>query len=167
MRRATYVGSFDPLTMGHLDIIKRSLNIFDHVVIGVGKHPRKDGLFSVEERLRLIKQTIGTCIDEEDQHRISADRFDCLAVDFAKAVDAQAIIRGIRNNPDFEAEFAFAHVNMRVSPEIEHIYLMASENDHFVSSSIVKELWLYGTEYKEMVPSPVFNALENKKKENK
>lgn len=166
MRKAVYVGSFDPITLGHVDIIKRGLKIFDRIVIGVGKNSNKKSLFSPEDRLKLIKQTIFGYIEEKDWSKVGTEIFNCLAVDFAKTMNAQAVIRGIRNNPDFEAEFAFAHVNMRVAPEIEHIYLMASEEDHFVSSSIVKELSFYGTEYRGMVPEPVFNEIEKRKKEH-
>jgi len=101
---------------------------------------------------------------EEDTERVKIVPFRNLVVEFAQEVGAQFIIRGIRNNVDFEAEFAFAHINTRMLPSIEHVYFMSSERDHFVSSSTVKELWSFGNNYRTMVPESVFRALENKRR---
>lgn len=168
-RVAVYPGSFDPLTNGHMDIINRGLRVFDKVIIGIGIHGKKTPLFSAEEREALIRE----CMDydltdalnkKEILSRLDVRPFQNLVIDFAKEVGAQFIIRGIRNNVDFEYEFAFAHINTRMVPEIEHVYFMAGEKDHFVSSSIVKELWSFGSKYETMVPEPVFRALENKRR---
>ncbi len=164
-RICAYVGSFDPLTLGHVDLIERSLNMFDRVVIGVGTNSNKAPMFDLDRRIDLIYRGLNATID--DAERIThCEGFNGLAIDFARKHGACAIIRGLRNITDYAYEHQFAHVNMRMAPEIEHVYFMASEKDHFVSSSIVKELWLYGTAYKEMVPGPVFDALEKKKEEN-
>lgn len=168
-RVAIYPGSFDPLTNGHLDIIRRGVQVFDKVIIGIGVHNKKTPLFSLEERQVLIERSIA---DDTSQNRISTKDivkldirpFTNLVVEFAQDVGAQFIIRGLRNNIDFEYEFAFAHINTRMAPELEHIYFMSGEPDHFVSSSIVKELWSFGKHYRTMVPEPVFRALEEKRK---
>jgi pantetheine-phosphate adenylyltransferase len=168
-RVAIYPGSFDPLTNGHLDLIRRGLRTFDKVIIGIGVHNKKTPLFSLEEREALIHASINHIehlglITETDSERIKVVPFTNLVVEFAHDVGAQFIIRGIRNNSDFEYEFAFAHINTRMAPELEHIYFMSGEPDHFVSSSIVKELWSFGNNYRNMVPEPVFRALENKRR---
>lgn len=169
MRIAVYPGSFDPLTNGHIDIIRRSLTLFDEVIVGIGIHGKKTPLFSPDERDDLIRRSIRSIchmglISTEDAQRIRIAPFENLVIDFAKEMGARFIIRGIRNNVDFEYEFAFAHINTRMTPEIEHVYFMAGEKDHFVSSSIVKELWTFGNKYETMVPEPVFKALENKRR---
>lgn len=169
MRTGLYPGSFDPLTNGHMDIIRRSLRIFDKVVVGIGVHNKKIPLFSLEEREALIIASLDYIrhiglLSEADTERVKIVPFKNLVIEFAEDVGAETIIRGIRNNVDFEAEFAFAHINTRMAPTIEHVYFMSGEPDHFVSSSIVKELWSFGDNYKTMVPEPVFRALEGKRK---
>jgi len=168
-RIALYPGSFDPLTNGHLDLICRGLRAFDKVIVGIGAHNKKVPLFSLEEREELILQSIDYAVDRDlitrdDSERIKIMPFTNLVVEFAQDMHAEFIIRGIRNNIDFEYEFAFAHINTRMAPEIEHIYFMSGEPDHFVSSSIVKELWSFGDKYHTMVPEPVFRALESKRR---
>lgn len=164
MKIAIYPGSFNPPTLGHVDIIRRGLRAFDKVIIGIGVHNKKVPLFSLEEREHLIYQSIRQLIPSDDARRLDVRPFTNLVVEFAQDVGAQFIIRGIRNNIDFEYEFAFSHVNTRIAPEIEHIYFMSGEPDHFISSSIVKELWSFGSNYRTMVPEPVFEALENKRR---
>lgn len=159
-----YPASLDPLTNGHLDIIKRSLYIFDKVIIGIGVHNKKIPLFSLGERVELVQQSIDLLIPPNDRSRIEILPFTNLVVEFAEDIGAQFIIRGIRNNVDFDYEFAFAHVNTKIAPNIEHVYFMSGESDHFISSSIVKELWSFGDHYRTMVPEPVFKALESKKR---
>jgi pantetheine-phosphate adenylyltransferase len=172
-RIAVYPGSFDPITSGHMDLIVRGARVFDKVIVGIGVNSKKAPLFSAPERAGLIMASIGEAVkyakklsleELDGLMKIEIKEFSGLVVDFAKENNATAIIRGIRNNLDFEAEFAFAHINTRLNPEIEHIYFMASEADHFVSSSVVKELWSFGQGYKSMVPKTVFNALENKRR---
>lgn len=168
-RIAIYPGSFDPLTNGHLDIIKRGLRIFDKVIIGIGVHNKKTPLFTLAEREALIRECMANDVmdalnGKEILSKLSVMPFTNLVVEFAEEVGAQFIIRGIRNNVDFEYEFSFAHINTRMAPDIEHIYFMSGEPDHFVSSSIVKELWSFGTNYRSMVPEPVFRELEKKRR---
>lgn len=170
MKTGLYPGSFDPLTNGHVDIIKRGLRIFDKVIIGIGVHNKKAALFTLEERESLIRESLRNAITTAPDSTCTAwgtlevRPFTNLVVEFAQDVGAQFIIRGIRNNVDFEYEFALAHINTRMAPEIEHVYFMSGEPDHFISSSIVKELWSFGSHYRTMVPEPVFRALENKRR---
>src|SRR6266568_3530638 len=147
-RVGVYLGSFNPPTLAHIDVLFRSLKLFDRVVVGIGVNAQKTPLFSLEEREQLLRASI-------HNDRVVIKSFNCLAVDFARQEGACAIIRGIRNTTDFEMEYQLTHINARISPDIEHIYLMANEKDHFVSSSVVKELWSYGQHYKTMVPEVV------------
>ncbi len=162
MRVGLYPGSFDPVTNGHIDIIQRSLRMFDKLIIGIGVHNKKVPLFTLEERRELIYESLGP--ETRFMAGFEVIPFQNLVVEFAEDVGAEFIIRGLRNNTDFEYEFAFAHLNTRINPRIEHIFLMSGEPDHFVSSSAVKELWSFGTNYCTMVPEPVFRALENKRR---
>lgn len=170
-RIAIYPGSFDPLTNGHIDLISRSLFFFDRVIVGIGINSKKKPMLSFDERKNLIYKSLVERLGRSESASeyqvggtyITIESFDNLVVEFAQKHKARAIIRGLRNNPDFEAEFAFAHINTRMAPEIEHVYFMASEADHFVSSSVVKELWQFGQGYKSMVPQSVFECLETKR----
>lgn len=164
MKIALYPTSLDPITNGHLDIIQRSLRIFDHLVIGIGVHNKKIPLFSLDERVELAKQSINSLFPHEYCERLSIKPFTNLVVEFAEEIGAEFVIRGIRNNIDYEYEYSFAHINTRMAPSIEHVYFISGEQDHFISSSIVKELWSFGTKYKAMVPEPVYRALENKRR---
>jgi pantetheine-phosphate adenylyltransferase len=164
-----YPTSADPITNGHIEIIHRSLNLFDEIIIGIGVHNKKIPLFSLEEREELIRQSIVHYervgfFSEEETERIKICSFKNLVVEFAEEIKADFIIRGIRNVTDYEYEYQFFHVNTRIEPTIEHIYFMSGEEDHFISSSIVKELWSFGNDnYRTMVPEPVYNALKIKK----
>lgn len=161
MRIGLYPGSFDPLTNGHIDIIHRSLRMFDHLIVGIGVHNKKVPLFTLEERRELIYQSLGS--ETRGMAGFDVVPFTNLVVEFAEDVGAEFIVRGLRNNVDFEYEFAFAHVNTRINPRIEHIYFMSGQPEHFISSSIVKELWSFGDNYRTMVPEQVFMAMEKKK----
>lgn len=157
-----YPGSFDPLTNGHIDIINRSRRLFDRLIVGIGIHNKKAPLFTLREREELIHLSMNhTSVPFPGE--IEVMPFTNLVVEFAHDLGAQFIIRGLRNNIDFEYEFAFTHINSKIDPQIEHIYFMSNEKDHFVSSSIVKELWSFGKNYRTMVPDPVFRALEDKR----
>lgn len=157
-----YPGSFDPLTNGHVDIIKRASKIFDRIVVGIGINTKKTPLFTFDERREMIVGSIADALPGTKNFIVES--FDGLLVDFAKHHGACAIIRGLRNGIDFSYEFELAHVNTRMCPDIEHVYFMTSEKDHFVSSSIIKEIWGLGGNYYSMVPHRVRVALESKKK---
>lgn len=133
-KKAIYPGSFDPFTLGHLDIVTRALKIFDHIYIAVGENKNKTTLFSVEERKGHISEIF------KNDRRITVTAFDELLVNFAKKMDVFTVIRGLRAVSDFEFEFQMAITNRVMEPEFESIFFMTSEKYSFLSSSIVKEI---------------------------
>jgi pantetheine-phosphate adenylyltransferase len=157
---AVYPGSFDPLTNGHLDIIHRARNIFDKLIIAVAINSKKQSLFSIEERQYLIKEVVG------DLDRIEITSFTGLTIDFCEKHNAKAIIRGLRAVTDFDYESAISLMNKKLAPEIETVFLVASAENSFISSSIVKEVAArHGREVPNHVPQVVNTALINKFKE--
>jgi pantetheine-phosphate adenylyltransferase len=158
MSVAVYPGSFDPITNGHLDIVERAANVFDTVVVAVLANPRKAPLLSVDERIEIIRQALV-------EHAVDADRievasFDGLTVDFARARDAGAIVRGLRAISDFEAELQLAHNNRVLAPRIDTVFFMTSAANSYVSSSLVKEIASFGGDVSTMVPPAARAALE-------
>jgi pantetheine-phosphate adenylyltransferase len=153
---AVYPGSFDPITFGHLDIINRALKIFDEVVIAVARNERKSPLFSVEERVDLIKSVM------KQNERVKVDTFDGLLVDYARSRKAQAIIRGLRAISDFEYELQMAQINRGISKDVETVFLMTSVFYSFLSSSIVKEVHSLKGPIDGLVPPLVKKALDEK-----
>jgi pantetheine-phosphate adenylyltransferase len=153
---AVLPGSFDPITNGHLDIINRSLRIFDRVVIAVARNANKTGLFSTSERINLIQQVMA------GNDRISVATFDGLLVDFVRAQNASVIIRGLRAVSDFEYEFQSAQVNRGLDQNIETLFMMTSVPYVYLSSSIVKEIGSLGGPVDNLVPPLVKEALINK-----
>lgn len=152
---AVYPGSFDPITNGHIDIIRRSLLCFDRVVVAVANNVRKAPLFSVEERLAHVRDSI-------QDERLEVDAFEGLLVDYVARRKAQVIVRGLRALADFEYEFQLAHMNRRLAPEVETLFMMTGERDFFVSSSLVKEVATFGGDISGLVPERVRQALEAK-----
>jgi pantetheine-phosphate adenylyltransferase len=148
-------GSYDPVTYGHLDIIKRASNIFDRVVVGVANNPvRKTGtLFSGEERRGFIEQATA------DLDNVEVQVFAELLVEFARRNEATAVVKGLRAISDFEYEFEMAQLNRLLAAEIESIYIIASPNYSFLSSTGVKEMATFGGDVSELVPPPVAAAL--------
>jgi len=153
---AIYPGSFDPITNGHLDVAIRAAKLFGKLIIGVYDTPNKTLLFSTEERVELIKQSI------INQPKIEVTSFSGLTVDFAKKVKAQAMVRGLRMGADFEREFDLAMMNKRLSPDLELICLMANQEYQFLSSSLLKEAARLGGNIDDLVPKPVAEALRRK-----
>ncbi|MBE0447908.1 MAG: pantetheine-phosphate adenylyltransferase [Actinobacteria bacterium] len=149
---AVVPGSFDPITAGHLDIIKRASDIYDRIIIGIVVNPSKKPLFSLEERLKMVKEEVA------GNTAIEVDSFDGLLVEFVKMHGARVIIRGLRAVSDFEHEFQMAQLNRKLSPEIETIFMMASPEYTYLSSSIVKEISQYGGDVSGLV-SPNIEAL--------
>lgn len=153
---AVLPGSFDPITNGHLDIINRSLRIFDQVIIAVARNANKTGLFSTSERIDLIQQVMA------GNERISVATFDGLLVDFVRAQNASVIVRGLRAVSDFEYEFQSAQVNRGIDQNIETLFMMTSVPYVYLSSSIVKEISSLGGPVDTLVPPLVKDALINK-----
>jgi len=148
MKKAIFPGSFDPFTLGHLDILKRSLLLFDEIIVGVGKNINKKTMFSEKQRVSFIKD----CFKNES--RIKVESYDGLTIDFCKKNDANFIVRGIRNNGDFEFEKAIARTNRKLS-KIETVFLLTSAKTSFISSGIVRELITNKGDYKLLVPKSV------------
>jgi pantetheine-phosphate adenylyltransferase len=154
--RVVYPGSFDPVTKGHLNIIKRAANIFDEVIVSVFNNPNKDPIFSMEERVELLKETTAEIAE------VSVDSFSGLTTNYVKSKNASAIIRGLRAVSDFEGEFQMASMNKELDPEIETIFLMTDSKYAFLSSSVVKEVAQFGGSMDNVVPKIVEKALLNK-----
>jgi len=149
-------GSYDPVTLGHLDIITRASVVFDNVVVGVVNQPvrKQKTLFSAEERVGFIKEEIG------DLHNVQVMPFATLLIDFAREHGAKAIVKGLRAISDFEYEFEMNQLNRKLAPEIESIYMFASPQYSFLSSSGVKELAMFGGDLSALVPDRVASRLE-------
>ena len=148
MRRALFPGSFDPLTLGHYDIIKRGITLFDELVIAIGINADKTYMFSLEERIRFIEEAF------QDVPKIKVTTYQGLTVDFCKKIGANFILRGLRNPADFEFEKAIAHTNRKLS-EIETVFLLTSSGKSYISSSIVRDVIRNGGDYSGLVPETV------------
>ena len=155
-RIAVYPGSFDPVTFGHLDILERAAQIFDRVVVGVLANSGKEPLFTVDERIALLRESLG------EDPRVGVMSFDGLTVDFARAVGATAIVRGLRVLSDFESEFQMALMNRRLYPKVNTVFLMTSFSNVFVSSSIIKEVCRLGGSVDELAPAASVDAMRRK-----
>ncbi|SLM28281.1 Phosphopantetheine adenylyltransferase [Desulfamplus magnetovallimortis] len=155
-RIAIYPGSFDPLTNGHVDVIERAMKIFDKVIVAVLYNPTKKALFSVDERLDLIRQTF------PNNNSILVDSFEGLLVDYARQKNATAIVRGMRAISDFENEFQMTLMNRKLSRDVQTIFLMTGLRWIFTSSSIIKEVATFGGDITGMVPHPVKCKMKEK-----
>ena len=153
-----YPGSFDPITLGHLDIIQRSLNVVDKLIIAVSDNKSKDHMISINDRLDLIKKTIQS-LPEDFQKKIEIEKFDNLFVHYVKSKNASLIIRGLRAVSDFEYEFLMTGMNRTIDNEIETIFLMSAEKYHFISSRFIKEIHKLGGDISKSVPKPVLDFL--------
>ncbi len=150
MKRAIFPGSFDPITLGHCDIINRGITLFDEVIVAIGENSAKNYMFSLEERKSFIENTF------ENQPKIKVMTYSGLTTDFCKDIKADFILRGLRNPADFEFEKAIAHTNRNIG-DIETVFLLTSVETSFISSSIVREIIHYKGDYKKMVPPAVFS----------
>ncbi len=155
-KTAIYPGSFDPLTNGHVDIIERGLKIFDKVIVSVMINPKKQALFSVEERVAMIRESF------KGTENLEVDSFGGLLVDYAKMKNAVAVIRGMRAISDFENEFQMALMNRRLNRDVQTVFLMTGLRWIFTSSSIIKEVAGFGGDISGMAPPPVKYALIKK-----
>jgi len=154
---AVYPGTFDPITNGHLDILERSLAVFDTVVVTIAPNIRKNPLFSTDERIQFIRDALPQYGD-----RLEFSVFEGLLVDFCRERGARCIVRGLRALADFEYEFQFAHMNRRLAPGVDTVFFMTDERNHYVSSSLVKEVASLGGDINGLVPEAVVKALEDK-----
>lgn len=154
MRKAIYPGSFDPVTNGHLDVIARASRLFDHVTVAVVVNPQKKSLFSVDERIKMLKDAA------RKFGNVDVDSFEGLLVDFLNKKKCFVIVKGLRAVTDFEYEFQMAHMNHKLHKKIETVFLIAASQHSFLSSSIVKEVAGLGGSVGDLVPSPVAKKLK-------
>jgi len=155
-RTAIYPGTFDPFTNGHLDLVKRGLRIFDHLIVAVAPSPKKNPLFTVDERLAMIRETL------KGYKRVSMEMFEGLLVDYVRDRKGTAIIRGLRAVSDFEYELQLALMNRRLSSDIETVFMMPSEEYSYLTATIAKEISSLGGTVKGLVPPHVDHALRRK-----
>lgn len=153
---AIYAGTFDPITNGHTDLIRRACDLFDHVILAIASNSKKNPKFTLEERLRLAEEVYGDKVDN-----LSIKGFSTLLTDFAHEEGASVLIRGLRAVSDFEYEFQLASMNRNLRPEIESVYLMPEEKYAFISSSLVKEVASLGGDVSRFVHPAVLDALHN------
>ncbi|MCI8955701.1 MAG: pantetheine-phosphate adenylyltransferase [Eubacterium sp.] len=159
MTRAIYPGSFDPVTLGHLDIIKRASKIVDELIVSVLNNNSKSPLFSVEKRVKMLEEVV------KDIPNVKVMSFEGLLVDFAKSVDAQIIVRGLRAVTDFEYELQMSQTNMVLDNDIDTIFFTTSLEYAYLSSSTVKEAAYFGADISRFVPEPVIQQVYDKLKE--
>lgn len=160
MRRAIFPGSFDPLTNGHLDIIKRSSPLFDEIIIAVLNNPDKNPMFSVDERKAIISELLPST--ENGNCRLTVESFSGLTADFARERQATAIVRGIRAVSDYEYELRMALMNRRLEPSIETVFLMAAEEYSYVSSDLMKQVFRLGGRVEGLIPELVEQKMHDK-----
>ena len=153
-----YPGSFDPITFGHLDIIQRSLNVVDTLIVAVSDNKSKNHFIDIDDRLNLIEATIKN-LPLEDQKKIAIEKFDNLLVHYVKAKKASVIIRGLRAVSDFEYEFQLSGMNKRLNPEIETLFMTPSEEFANISSSLVREILSLGGDISAFAPASVAEIL--------
>ena len=156
MRLAIYPGSFDPITNGHIDFIARAASLFDEIIVAAATNDSKQTLFSMEERLELLRQVTARF------KNVQVDCFEGLLVEFARQKGAAAVVRGLRAISDFEFEFQMALMNRKLEPTVETVFLTPREEYTYVSSRIVKEIARLGGKVDSLVPEPVVEALKRK-----
>jgi len=153
---AVYAGTFDPITNGHVDILERSLALFDEVIVAIASNQRKQPLFTLEERIGFIQDATA------NNPRVRCDAFEGLLVEYCARKRARFIVRGLRALADFEYEFQFAHMNRRLAPGVDTVFFMTDESHHYVSSSLIKEVASLGGDIDGLVPPAVAAALAAK-----
>ena len=159
MTRVLYPGSFDPVTKGHLDILKNAAGIFDKVIIAVAHNGEKKGFLTVEERVKLIKASI------ENLDNVEVDAFDGLTIEYAKRIGAQVLIRGLRAVSDFEYEMQLSQTNSALCDEVKTVFLTTKPKYNFISSSTIKEIIANGGDISKFVPEPVYEYLTKREKQ--
>lgn len=156
-----YPGTFDPVTYGHLDVIKRVSSLFDKVYVAVAHSPEKNTLFSAEERVEMLRDVT------DDLKNVTVEAFDGLAVDYATRRSAQVVVRGLRMISDFEYEFQMALTNRKLNPKVETIFMMPNESYSYISSRLIKEAAFMGADISDFVPDIVEKKLKEKIKNEK
>jgi pantetheine-phosphate adenylyltransferase len=151
MKRAVFPGSFDPITLGHVDIINRALPLFDEIVIAIGINAAKTSMFSLKDRIRFIEDTF------EGETKIRVESYKGLTIDFCKQADSEHILRGLRNPADFEFEKAIAQTNRKLSG-VETVFLLTSAETSYISSSIVRDIYRNGGDISSLVPASVVTS---------
>lgn len=160
MSVAVYPGSFDPITNGHLDVIRRTAGAFERVIVAVLANPRKQPLLSVDERVAIIRSALAA--DGAPGGRIEVESFDGLTVEFCHRIGARFIVRGLRAISDFEAEMQLAHNNRKLAPDVDTVFFMTALEHGYVSSSLVKEIASFGGDVSEMIPASALDALSRR-----
>lgn len=153
-RIAVYSGTFDPITLGHMDVIRRAAGLFDRLIVAVAKAHHKNTLFTPDERLALVRQSM------DDLPNVSAESFDGLIVDFCRRVDAVAIVRGIRNGSDVDYESQMAQMNRKMAPHIETVFMLPAPNVECISSTLVREIHKLGGDVEQLVSPAVLATLQ-------
>jgi pantetheine-phosphate adenylyltransferase len=153
-----YPGTFDPLTLGHLDIISRAVKLVDHLVIGVATNPSKSPIFTLDERMEIVRHEAKS-FQRDGRATIEVQTFDCLLVQFAEKIGATVIVRGLRAVSDFEYEFQMVGMNQRLNPEIETVFLMADPRHQAIASRLVKEIAMLGGNVKPFLTPYVADLL--------
>jgi pantetheine-phosphate adenylyltransferase len=161
MKKVVYPGTFDPITNGHIDIIKRASQIFEKVMVSVVKEPSKDTLFSYNERLSLVKEAT------KDIKGVKVEGFSGLVVEYARNIGAKVIIRGLRMISDFEYEFQMALTNRSLAQDVETVFLMPHPEYSYISSKLIKEAGFLGADLKRFLPAVVMRALKEKIRESR
>jgi pantetheine-phosphate adenylyltransferase len=159
-RIAVYPGSFDPITVGHLDVIERAAAVFDRLVVGVLANPRKSPLLDAGERMAIIRRSLDDDLPAVATH-VEAVSFDGLTVEFCRAVGARFVVRGLRAVSDFDAEMQLAHTNRVLAAEIDTVFFMTSLEHGYVSSSLAREIAVFGGDVSALVPAPAAAALRD------
>jgi pantetheine-phosphate adenylyltransferase len=161
MRTAVYPGSFDPVTLGHLDIVARAAGLFDRLLVAVLANPRKSPLFTIEERVTILRTSLAA-LPAEPRSRVEVTTFDGLTVELCRARGAGSIVRGLRVISDFELELQLAHNNRKLAPEIDTVFLMTALEHGYVSSTLVREIASFGGDVSAMVPPAAAAALRER-----
>lgn len=156
MKIAVYPGSFDPITNGHFEVLRRAVAIFDKVILLLAVNPEKGGRFSKEERLSMMREATA------ELPNVSVDSYEGLTVDYARKVGATHLVRGLRAVSDFEYEFGLAAANEFAAPDVDMVFFMAKQKETFVSSSAIVELYMGGVDVSSLVPEAVLKALQKK-----
>ncbi|MFA7629791.1 MAG: pantetheine-phosphate adenylyltransferase [Candidatus Neomarinimicrobiota bacterium] len=160
-RTAIYPGTFDPITNGHLDIIRRAVKIFDSVVVAIADNKGKDPLFGIDERVAMVQEAV------KDIPHVEVEAFHTLIIEYCQKKKALALIRGLRAVSDFEYEFQMALMNRKLDPEVESVFLMPKEKYSYLSSSLIKEIAAFGGDVACLVPEGVHHRLKRKFAEKK